>query len=410
VETHAPNMPNHDTNASMLLALGIGFIVCDDSYHILSASSRAGQLLGIGDGELPGTILTDICLPLAESEAALAAVFAGTLPYLVVEQINIEQPYEGLRYVSLVVFAYHAGLRGGLMVIISDVTLQSAQQQRLQQQHHELLLLHEQIKFQQEQLITTNQALVARSQRIADMLAIATHNLAAPLRLITTETDLLEKADTWQTIRAARTSIDTISQQARHVERTLATLFDLQRIDSAKPKDFYLLSLKLLTSQLRHSFMNQAAQAGVRLRYELATEPCMVFGDWDMLQQALAHLLSRAIEVTHFGGTVIVRFHQISAIPHAHRTALSLSQAADSNEWCVVEVEDGGPNLGETKLAALQALLLSQPVPRLQDVPGDQLSFALIQSVTQQHRGAVILEQQPDSGTRFILYFPAKPA
>ncbi len=390
-----------DDQAQQLLALGVAYLICDADLRVTHTSVSSAAFLGMPGATLTGQPLTSVCLPLLGSEAQLAALCARTRSYLLIEQINLEDEQGTPRYISLVVWPYQ---QTELIVILSDVTLQSRQQQRLQQQHNELLLLHEQIAAQNEQLITLNAELEEVSQRKTNMMAIVTHDLRSPLTAIIGYAQLLLKGSCGTLRQEQREILEVIHQQGQHMRDLLNRLLDLRRLETTELQKRTPVNMNLLLRRTVFSFHDQARLAEVVfcLAEDVDEETLVVPGDADILQQAVANLLSNAIKYTGVGGSVTVRLYRPPTLP-------ILDPPLDTTCcWCAIEVADTGPGIAVEDLQRIFDPFFRSDEARMHGPAGSGLGLAIVQMAMRQHSGRVHVSSSLGQGTTFLLFLPCE--
>lgn len=371
------------------------FLVCASSLIITAASAHAAELLGQPAAELIGQPLTTVCLPLIGSEAELAEVIAGARSHVAIDQLNLDDHPAAPRYTSLLVLPHAPGV----LVLLTDVTEQSRQQQRLQQQHHELLLLHEKVAEQNEQLLALNRELADVSQRKSDMLAIATHDLRAPLSSLLGFTQLL-LGNAFGAPRPEQVvPLQAIQRQGTRVLELINTLLDLRRLESATPLQPQAIDLQQLTAETMRSFADQAALAQVHLMIDVS-QPVTLLGDRESVQQALANVLSNAIKYTGAGGNVTLRLQRLHEHPPVE-PPLDAERA-----WCALEVIDTGPGIAEADLPRVFEPFFRTKTARMGGQHGSGLGLAIVHMAVQQHGGRVLVASRIGQGTTFTLILP----
>ncbi|MFP4438642.1 MAG: sensor histidine kinase [Chloroflexaceae bacterium] len=385
-----------DDQGQHLRAPGVAYLICNADLQVTEAGPSSAALLGMPGVPLVGQSLTSICLPLLGSEAQLAAVCARNLPHLQIEQINLEDDQGQTRYISLVVWPHQ---QAGLIVILSDETLQSRQQQRLQQQHNELLLLN-------EQLTVLNAELEEVSQRKSNMMAIVTHDLRSPLTAVIGYAGILLEETCGPLTPDQREILEAIHQQGQHMRDLLSRLLDLRRLEATELQKRTPVDLNLLLMRAVFSFHDQARLAGVEFCFpeDADEETLIVAGDADILQQAVANLLSNAIKYTGTGGNVTVRLYRATTLP-------PLDPPLDSTCcWCVIEVADTGPGIAEDDLHRIFDPFFRTDEARVRGPAGSGLGLAIVQMAVRQHHGRVHVTSSLGQGTTFLLLLPCEAA
>ncbi len=388
---------------------GIAYIACDASLRITEVSPQAAELLQMekGAGDLIGDYLTDACLVLIGSEEKLDAVVQGTLPDMVIDQVNVATPFCDVRYVSLTVLPQG----DGILVLVSDVTKFSLQQQRLQQQHNELALLHEKVAEQNQQLRTLNQQLSEVSQRKSDMLAIATHDLRSPLSTILGYVDLMLEDEFGHLNEEQVEAVGIIQQEGGRRLELIKGLLNLRRLESTSPTNRSVINLDVLVQQVTHSFHNQAHFANVQLDYAGVTgvEPgslLKITGDSDMLQQAVGNLISNGIKYAGEGSTVRLHLQLLSADVSA--TVQDDVELDPARLWCALQVADNGKGMKEEDVQRVFEPFFRSREARTSRRDGTGLGLTIVQQAVQQHEGGITVQSSPGVGTTFTIYLPVE--
>ncbi len=390
--------PMTDRQTQQLLALSVAYIMCDAALTIIEASAGVADLLGLTEHVLPGQALTSVCLPLLGYEAHLYAICARTVPDLVIEQINFEDRHGETRYVSLVVLPQES--EPGLVVLLSDVTVQSQQQQRLQQQHHELLLLHEKIAAQNTQLVALNAELSQLSQRKSDMIAIVTHDLRSPLTAITGYARMLLDGMYGQLLPEQQELVQSMYDQGQHMRELLSKLLDLRRLESTELDKREVVNLNLLLTRVVFSFHDHARLAEVELCLAEDEEVLITHGDGDILQQAVANLVSNAIKYTGAGGKVVLRLARLTELP-------IVDPPLDARHtWGALTVADTGSGIAEEDLQHIFDPFFRTAAARMRGPAGSGLGLSIVQMAMRQHGGRVLVASRPGEGTTFTLLLP----
>lgn len=379
----------------------VAYIVCDTDLIITGASEHAAYLLGLAAIDLRGSQLTDVFLPLIGSEYLIENVINGVQPYLSLEKVNIRTSHDEVRYISLLLFAYAPGI----LIIIHDVTSHSVQQQFLQQQHHDLLLLHEKVAEQNKQLNVLNEELSEMSQRKSDMLAIATHDLRSPLVAILGYIELLYEGEFDPLTDEQQGAIQIIEQESQRMLTLIKTLLDLKRLETSRLQYRYSVNLDKLVNQVVSSFSNQARLAQNTLMYHgiegvSDDHALIVSGDRDILQQAVANLVSNGIKYAGEGKRVELRLTVLDTLP-------SLTSPLDPKQtWCQLDVADNGPGLNEEDVQRVFDPFFRTRDARTKNQTGSGLGLTIVQRAVQHHNGQITVQSMPGKGTTFTLFLP----
>jgi signal transduction histidine kinase len=235
----------------------------------------------------------------------------------------------------------------------------------------------------------------SREQRLAEdnrvqaaFIDVISHELRSPFASVALSVELLRKytergmvdqlPDQIERLNHALTQgrrlIDTILSFARHTSGSAA--LNVERADFAQ-----------LVRKVAAPLEREAAEAGLRLEYDLNPALPAVLLDRVRMGEAVFHLVQNAVKFTPAGGTVVLR-----------------SQAAD--DYVLFEVIDNGVGIPADELPMVWEAF-SQRSDRLRrGVEGLGLGLALVKATVQAHRGNVMAESQPGRGSSFGFALP----
>jgi two-component system heavy metal sensor histidine kinase CusS len=111
-------------------------------------------------------------------------------------------------------------------------------------------------------------------------------------------------------------------------------------------------------------------------------------GDADMIRQALANLVSNALEATPKGGCISVRV--MTASGHAE-----------------LEVQDTGRGIASEELPRILDRFYRTRDALDRNRPGTGLGLAIVQSIARLHGGELKIVSEPGKGTTALLRIPA---
>ena len=208
------------------------------------------------------------------------------------------------------------------------------------------------------------------------------HDLRTPItRARNRLEDAAVHAGTEAELRAA---IERAQQDLDGIVAVFQALLRIAEIEAgARRSAFALLDLAPLLQDLAELYDASAEAAGQTLRVSLP-DSLMVFGDRDMLQQAVANLLDNALKFSPAGGQITLE---------AGGTGVSL--------W--VLVADQGPGIPvEERPKATQRFFRGETA---RSTPGSGLGLALVQAVATLHGGMFALEDNRP-GLRAVLNLP----
>lgn len=123
-----------------------------------------------------------------------------------------------------------------------------------------------------------------------------------------------------------------------------------------------------------------------------------VKGDPSLIQQVLMNLCVNARDAMNDGGSIILRTEKV-AVDKAFAKDHSW---ANKPEYVLLQVSDTGSGISEKDQARI-----FEPFFSTKDVgKGTGLGLAIVYGIIQQHKGHIMVESEPDSGTLFSMYLP----
>lgn len=142
----------------------------------------------------------------------------------------------------------------------------------------------------------------------------------------------------------------------------------------------------------------------ISLHRELTGDLTAVGGDPEQIEQALTALLVNAREsLGAAGGQVWVRTGLARPSPAQWRAALP-DQERPPGDYVYLEVEDNGPGVDPEHLDRIFEPFFSTKLP------GRGLGLSLVLGVARNHRGGVMVDNQPGQGVSLRLLLPVDPA
>jgi signal transduction histidine kinase len=172
---------------------------------------------------------------------------------------------------------------------------------------------------------------------------------------------------------AEQPSREDLTECVEQVERVLETfnaLLRIARVESGAHRSaFAPVDLRKVVGDVCELYQAAADERQIRLRCDRLAD-VEVFGDRELLAQALTNLLDNAIKYTPTGGAI----------------ALTLARTEDT---ALVSVADSGPGIPAADRERVLQRFMRLDQARSQ--PGNGLGLALVRAVTAQHHGTLTL-------------------
>jgi signal transduction histidine kinase len=221
---------------------------------------------------------------------------------------------------------------------------------------------HEELAVNVNAMLDQIESLLAGLRHVGDSIA---HDLRGPLTRLRSRLEMLAAEET-----PSRAVIDECLAQADGLLSTFNALLRIARVESGAYRSaFAEVNLSEIVRDVCDLYRAAAEEAELELRCD-CVEYGLVFGDRELLAQAMTNLLDNAIKYTPAGGRIDVRLTKDSSDVH-------------------VTVADKGPGIpvADRERVLARFTRLDQARSR----PGNGLGLALVRAVALQHDGALTL-------------------
>jgi signal transduction histidine kinase len=227
---------------------------------------------------------------------------------------------------------------------------------------------HDELATHVNAMLDQIESLMAGLRHVGDSIA---HDLRGPLTRLRNRLDTLA-AET----SPSRQSIEECLAQADGLLATFNALLRIARIESGAYRSAFAdVDLARIVRDVCELYQAAVEERRIRLDCEpqSSSAEAIVFGDRELLAQALTNVLDNAVKYTPSGGTIAVR----------------LSSRAGPPEGFVVSVADTGPGIPvEQRERVLERFAR---LDQSRSLPGNGLGLALVKAVTDQHDGRLTL-------------------
>ncbi|HKT80787.1 MAG TPA: ATP-binding protein [Vicinamibacterales bacterium] len=247
----------------------------------------------------------------------------------------------------------------------------------------------------QNEALTLEIAERKRAEELKDaFLAAVSHELRTPLNAILGRVQILRH--TKPTEDRLERSLESLERNAKSQARLVEDLLDVSRIVSGK---FQLktdvVDLRAVVNQAVEVASPQAAARSVSVDVRALSEPCLVSGDADRLQQAVLNLISNAIK---FGNGTAVS---------VDLGAENADLASNRRPMYAVSVEDRGIGIAADFLPHVFDRFRQADSSMTRQQGGLGLGLAIVREVAELHQGSVTASSGGlGKGARFTIRLP----
>lgn len=219
-----------------------------------------------------------------------------------------------------------------------------------------------------------------------DFVANASHELKTPVATAIASAEALQIALSRDDPSAERFAAR-VSASARHLERLVADLLDLSRLEQESPV-LAPVDLGALVVEETEGARQRVEDNGLTLSVE--TIPVTISGDDAALRTAIRNLIDNAVRHTAAGGSIYVR-------------------VGSSDGFAVVDVADTGEGIPTADLDRVFERFYRVDTARSRETGGTGLGLAIVRHVVEGHGGRVSVTSELGQGSTFTVELPLRP-
>jgi signal transduction histidine kinase/CheY-like chemotaxis protein len=221
-----------------------------------------------------------------------------------------------------------------------------------------------------------------------EFLATVSHELRTPLNAILGWATLLKTRSDAASIDKG---IDVIFRNARAQSKLIEDILDVSRIITGKLRlELSAVDLQLIVADALEVVRPSAVAQGITIEVQAPSEPVLLAGDAQRLQQVLWNLLSNAVKFNVPNGRIVVRLEQ-------HGTQVKLA------------VSDNGKGIDLEFLPYVFERFKQADGSTTRRYGGLGLGLAIVRHIVELHGGSVSVHSEgPGHGTTFSLSLPVR--
>ncbi|WP_293391459.1 CheR family methyltransferase [Nevskia sp.] len=364
----------NDDLSNLINGIPVPVLMLDRQRRVRHFSPAAGPMFGLTAADLGG--------PLAKSSAFAPEMLDAILDDAVQDLRPVEQEAQDLQSRSHIITAraYQTSDNRieGAVLAFQDI-------QRLR------LALDEANAARAE----AERANTAKNE----FLALVSHELRAPLNVITGWSAVLQKLSgdgdtaTLSNRPTMQRALDIIDRNCRLQARLIDDLLDVSRIISGRLSlDLRLTNLSGLIGATVEGMAPTAEARKIALSADGMDEATMLLADTRRVQQIIANLLQNAIKFTPEGGRIVVSLARVDT-------------------WAELTVTDTGMGIPADRLPRIFDRFSQADTSRTREHGGLGLGLSIVRHLAEGHGGTVAAHSEgPDKGARFVVRLPLAPA
>lgn len=229
----------------------------------------------------------------------------------------------------------------------------------------------------------------------ADFVANVSHELRSPLAALAGFIETLSgpaKDDP-----AAREKfLGIMNNEAQRMTRLIEDLLSLSRVEAnehIRPEDE--VEIETVVGEVVDAYSNRCTESGNSIDVDLPDDLPSVLGDHDQLSQVFQNLVDNALKYGGPGKPVRVTASPVERLPESGTHGVAVS------------VQDQGDGIPTDHIPRLTERFYRVDKARSRGLGGTGLGLAIVKHIVSRHRGHILIESTPDSGSTFTVTVPA---
>lgn len=220
---------------------------------------------------------------------------------------------------------------------------------------------------------TLNDAFMMQSRFSAN----AAHELRTPLAVLKTKVDVFKKKHTHST-EEYDALISVFEKQIQRLSELVSSLLDMTNMNDELANETICLKdvLEDIVSELSHI----ADEKDVKLY--LDCDESVVYGNTDLLYQALYNIVENGIKYNIDGGMVIIT-------------------VKTDKKQVIVEIKDTGTGIPDEEKKNIFEPFYRVDKSRSREMGGSGLGLSIVQSIIHKHNGSIVVTDHENGGTCF---------
>ncbi len=220
------------------------------------------------------------------------------------------------------------------------------------------------------------------SAREKELLAAVSHELRSPLTRLSVSVELLRRKN------VPPEFLDRISLETERMEALIGSILEYSRIE-AGIRPFGALDMAALVREVVEDVRFEGSVRGCEVEDHLP-ERLPLFGNAEMLRQAVENVLRNALRYTPDDGKITVRL-------------------TSGHGVCRFSVEDDGPGVPESALKQIFRPFFRVDASRQRASGGTGMGLSISESAVRAHHGRIWAQNRPGGGLMMVMELPLEP-
>lgn len=258
-----------------------------------------------------------------------------------------------------------------------------------------------------------------------EFVANVSHELRTPISIIRANCETLLEGGAIDNERARLNFLKAIARNAERLERIVADLLDLARIEAGKqelaPRD---ISLRAIAERVVSLLARRAEERALELVIDISPQ-LRIFSDEKALDQILGNLVVNAVKYSDRPGSVWIRayvdetpyqkpalvdavYDSAPMLPQSGKSMDDGQHARELGRHLVVSVEDEGPGIPKPAQSRIFERFYRVDAGRSREVGGTGLGLSIVKHLAQLLGGHAGVEARHPRGSRFYFVIPLK--
>ncbi len=227
-----------------------------------------------------------------------------------------------------------------------------------------------------------------------DFVANVSHELRSPLAALAGFIETL-RGPARDDPAAREKFLGIMDNEARRMTRLIEDLLSLSRVEAnehIRPEDE--IDIGAVVGEVTETYASRRGESGNAIDTDLPDNLPSVLGDRDQLSQVLRNLIDNALKYGGPGKPVRIAARPVERMPESGARGVAVS------------VRDQGNGIPAVHVPRLTERFYRVDKGRSRGIGGTGLGLAIVKHIVSRHRGHILIESAPESGSTFTVTVP----